>query len=189
MTLYRAHRGEVTGAADVAEKAFAGIYGAVREARYDLVHNHAFDAPAVSLATSLCAAVVHTLHLPPDVAMANALQHAVQRDPPPTVAAVSASQASAWRQVIPLDMILPPYVPTRLIGWSPTEGNGAVFAGRLSPEKGVAEAIDIAHAAGVGIDVYGDSYDAEYAQQEIYPRRADLDVSVRPSVPELSSGR
>jgi glycosyltransferase involved in cell wall biosynthesis len=102
------------------------------------------------------------------------------------VACVSAFQASAWRSVVTVDAILPPYVPTALIGWSPTIGDGAVFAGRLSPEKGAAEAIEIALAAGVRIDVYGDSYDAEYAREKIDPRRGDLGVSVHSGVPRTT---
>ena len=62
-------------------------------------------------------------------------------------------------------------------------GEGAVFAGRLSPEKGAIEAIEIARAAGVRIDVYGDSYDAEYTRERIDPRRADPGVVVHPGVP------
>ncbi len=54
------------------------VYAAVREARYDVVHNHAFDAPAISLATRLRAPVVHTLHLPPDAAVADALRDAAR---------------------------------------------------------------------------------------------------------------
>jgi glycosyltransferase involved in cell wall biosynthesis len=87
---------------------------------------------------------------------------------------------------VPIDAILPPYVPTQLIRWSPTPGDGAVFAGRLSPEKGAAEAIDIAQAAGVRIDVYGDSYDAEYTRDQIEPRRGAPGVSIRAGVPRAS---
>jgi glycosyltransferase involved in cell wall biosynthesis len=184
-TLYRAS-GAAAGELGAAETAFAGVYSAVREDRYDVVHNHAFDAPAVSLATALHAPVVHTLHLPPDAAVAAALRQAARWDAPPTVASVSRFQASAWRRVVPVDAILRPCVPTGLINWSPTEGDGAVFAGRLSPEKGAAEAIDIAHAAGVRIDVFGDSYDAEYAEERIDPRRAEPGVSVHPGVPRSS---
>ncbi len=164
-------------------EAFARVYTAIREARYDVVHNHAFDSPAVRLATTLRAPVVHTLHLPPDVAVAAALRHAVQRAPRPTVAAVSVSQATAWRQIVDVDAILPPYVPTRLIRWSPSAGDRALFAGRFSPEKGAAEAIEIAQAAGVGIDLYGDSYDAEYTREQIEPRRADPSVAIHEGVP------
>ena len=184
-TLYRAS-GPAADGLSVAEAAFAGVYAAVGEGRYDVVHNHAFDAPAISLASGLRAPVVHTLHLPPDAAVADALRDAARSDRAPTVAGVSASQASAWRQVVSIDAILPPLVPMRLIPWSPSAGEGAVFAGRLSPEKGAVEAIEIAQAAGVRIDVYGDSYDAEYARARIDPRRAEPGVSVHPAVPRSS---
>ncbi len=183
-TLYRASGAAHNSAA--ASRAFASVYSTVREIQYDVIHNHAFDAPAVRFATGLHAPVVHTLHLPPDKAVAAALHHAAQCDGPPTVAGVSAFQASAWHRVVRVDAILPPYVPTSVIPWSPADGDGAVFAGRLSPEKGAAEAIDIAHAAGIGIDVYGDTYDAEYAREQIHPRCDAPDVAVHPGVPRTS---
>jgi UDP-glucose:tetrahydrobiopterin glucosyltransferase len=185
-TLYRATSRRAACGSGAAERAFAGVYGAIRREAYDVVHNHAFDAPAVTLATTARAPVLHTLHLPPDEAVADALRRAARRDPRPTVAGVSAFQASAWRRFVPVDAILPPYVPTRLISWSPSAGDGAVFAGRLSPEKGVAEAIEIALAAGIRIDVYGDSYDAGYTREQIDPRRADPGVSVHPGVPRTA---
>jgi glycosyltransferase involved in cell wall biosynthesis len=169
-----------------AEPAFTRAYMSVGKIRYDVIHNHAFDAPAVRLATALDAPVVHTVHLPPDEAVAAALRHAARGGRPPAVAAVSAFQASAWRRVVHVDAILPPYVPTRVIPWSPAAGNGAVFAGRLSPEKGAAEAIDIARAAGVPIDVYGDTYDAGYSREQIDPRRAWPGVTVHQAVPRTS---
>jgi UDP-glucose:tetrahydrobiopterin glucosyltransferase len=184
-TLYRAS-GPVARGLAVADTAFAGVYAAVREARYDVVHNHAFDAPAVRLATALRVPVVHTLHLPPDAPVAGALRHAAQADPAPTVVGVSGCQASAWRRLVAVDAVLPPYVPTRLIRWSPTAGDRAVFAGRLSTEKGAAEAIEIAQAAGIGIDVYGDIYDAEYAREQVDPRRAEPGVVVHPGVPRTA---
>jgi glycosyltransferase involved in cell wall biosynthesis len=184
-TLYRASGPAADGLA-AAETAFAAVYSAVGEDRYDVVHNHAFDAPAVSLAEALTAPVIHTLHLPPDEAVTAAVRHAAQGNQPPTLAGVSVFQASAWRRVVPVDLILPPCVPTSRISWSPTRGDGAVFAGRLSPEKGAAEAIDISHAAGVHIDVYGDVYDPEYTREQIDPRRAEPGVSIHPAVPRSS---
>jgi glycosyltransferase involved in cell wall biosynthesis len=181
-TLYRAS-GPSAAASAASESAFAAVYSAVGEDRYDVIHNHAFDAPAISLATELEPPLIHTLHLPPAEAVTAALRAAVNRDGPPTVATVSAFQARAWRAVVPVDAILQPYVPTALIPWSPAAGTGAVFAGRLSPEKGAAEAIDIAQAAGVRIDVYGDSYDAEYARERIDSRRDDPGVSLHAGVP------
>jgi glycosyltransferase involved in cell wall biosynthesis len=196
-TLYRA-RGTSAGesaapglaepdlAAAAAESAFTTAYLAMRASRYDVIHNHAFDAPAVRLAMALQAPVVHTLHLPPDKAVSAALRDAARGTRPPAVATVSAFQARAWRPVVPVDAILPPYPPTRVIRWSETAAEGALFAGRLSPEKGTAEAIDIARAAGVPIHVYGDVYDADYSREQIDPRRNWPGVSVHQGVPRAS---
>jgi glycosyltransferase involved in cell wall biosynthesis len=184
-TLYRV--GDSSGRdPDGAAPAFARAYSAVRAARYDVIHNHAFDAPAISLAAGLNAPVVHTLHLPPDPAIAAALGEAAGGRQPPAVACVSQFQAAAWRAVARVDAVLPPYVPTGSVPWSGTAGDGAVFAGRLSPEKGAAEAIDIARAAGARIDVYGDAYDPGYARQKIDPQRAAPGVSVHQGVPRAA---
>ncbi len=189
-TLYRAS-GPAAGvpgeggldAAAAAESAFRTVYAAVQAARYDVVHNHAFDAPAVRYAAGLHAPVAHTMHLPPDTHVSAALRSAVHGDRPPAVAVVSVFQASAWHRVVPVDAILPPYPPTGVIPWSARPGRGALFAGRLSPEKGTAEAIDIARAAGMPIDVFGDVYDPGYSREQIGPRRSWPGVTVRPGVP------
>src|SRR2546422_7363047 len=61
-------------AAAAAESAFTTAYKLMQVIRYDVIHNHAFDAPAVRLATALQAPVVHTFHLPPDKAVSAALR-------------------------------------------------------------------------------------------------------------------
>ena len=191
-TLYRAsgppadEPGQAGPAAAAAESAFTTAYTAMQAMRYDVIHNHAFDVPAVRLASALPAPVVHTLHLPPDQAVSAALRHVARRGRPPAVAVVSDFQAAAWRQVVPVDAVLPPYPDTRVIPWSRTAGQGALFAGRLSPEKGAAAAIDIARAAGVPIDVYGDVYDAGYSREQIDPRRGWPGVAVHRGVPRTS---
>ena len=190
-TLYRAS-GAVAdpGAASAAEDAFATAYRAVPGGRYDVIHNHAFDAPAVRLAASLQVPVVHTVHLPPDKAVSAALREALRKAGrgrrPPAVATVSEFQAGAWGRIVPVNAVLPPYPPTRAIGWSATAGTGALFAGRLSPEKGAAEAIGIARAAGLPIEVYGDIYDAGYSREQIDPRRDEPGVTVHPAVPRAA---
>jgi glycosyltransferase involved in cell wall biosynthesis len=137
-TLYRAFGSTETapaGAPAAAEAAFTTAYLAMQVSRYDVIHNHAFDAPAVRLATALRAPVVHTLHLPPDQAVSAALRHVARRARPPAVAVVSAAQARAWRQVVPVDAVLPPYPPVRDIPWSQAPGPGALFAGRLARRR------------------------------------------------------
>jgi glycosyltransferase involved in cell wall biosynthesis len=188
-TLYRA-AGPAAGAlpeagptAAAAESAFSTAYRIMQATRYNVIHNHAFDAPAIRQATALSAPVVHTLHLPPDQAVSAALRRAARQGRPPAVAVVSEFQATAWRRVIAVDAILPPYPPTGVIPWSGTAGQAALFAGRLSPEKGTAEAIDIARAAGLPIDVYGDVYDPGYSREQIDPRRSWPGVTMHQGVP------
>jgi len=194
-TLYRAFGcgaseagdgGDPPATASSSAAAFAAAFEAVRSERYDVIHNHAFDPPAVWFAAGLPVPVVHTLHLPPDRAMAAALHDAARRGRAPAVAVVSESQAAAWRRVAPVNAVLPPYPSARDIPWSGSAGQGTVFAGRLSPEKGAAEAIDIARAAGVPIDLYGDVYDAAYTRERIDPRRDLPGVAVHGAVPRAS---
>ena len=191
-TLYRAfgtsdgEAGEGDAAAAAAEAAFAAAYGTMRSSRYDVVHNHAFDVAAVRLASALQAPVVHTLHLPPDEAVLAALRDVAQLSRPPAVAVVSTFQAIAWGRVSTVDAVLPPYSPTHAIPWSGAAGQGALFAGRLSPEKGAAEAIEIARAAGLPIDVYGDVYDVGYSREQIDPRADWPGVTVHEAVPRTS---
>jgi glycosyltransferase involved in cell wall biosynthesis len=180
-TLYRADAPSSKGSA-VAAEAFGGVYSAIGAGSYDVVHNHAFDAPAIVLAGRAGAPVLHTLHLPPESAVASALRRARQGGAPPAIACVSESQAEAWRAHVPIDARLPPLIPTRSIPFAETAARGALFAGRLSPEKGVAEAIDIARAADFPIDVFGDVYDASYAHERIDPCRALANVAIHPGV-------
>jgi glycosyltransferase involved in cell wall biosynthesis len=83
---------------------------------------------------------------------------------------------------VPVDARLPPYIPTRSIPFAETAARGALFAGRLSSEKGVAEAIDIARAADFPIDVFGEVYDARYADEQIDPRGALPGVAIHRGV-------
>ena len=150
--------------------------------RYDVVHNHAFDAAAITLAGGGGAPVVHTLHLPPARGVAEALGRSLRGGTPPTIACVSESQAQAWRGEVPVDALLSPFIPTGSIPFAPTAAPGAVFAGRLSPEKGAVEAIEIALAAGLQIDVFGDAYDSDYAREQIDPRRGLDGVTIHGAV-------
>ncbi len=176
-SLYRAD-GAVPHERAAAAGAFAAVYAAIADERYDIVHNHAFDAPAIALGADAGAPLVHTLHLPPERTLAAALQRTQRSERPATVACVSRSQARAWAAHVTVDALLAPAVPTRSIRFAASASRGALFAGRLSPEKGAAEAIDIARAAGLPIKVFGDAYDGRYAREEIGPRRSRRGVTV-----------
>jgi UDP-glucose:tetrahydrobiopterin glucosyltransferase len=157
-TLFRAGRAAAR-ASSAAHDAFATTYGLVRRERFDVVHNHAFDAPAISLASGLGATVVHTLHLPPQPEIIAALE----RGPGAVVCCVSDRHADAWSHHVGVDVVLCNGVPAKRIPFSPDGGATALFAGRLSPEKGAREAVEIARLAGLRLTVVGDAYDPAYA--------------------------
>ena len=185
-TLFRADRTAAT-VDEARELAFRTVFGAVGRGRYDLVHNHAFDPPAVRQGAGLPFPVVHTLHLPPDQEMAAALEQAAGEANPPAVAAVSESSAAGWRRLARIDVVLRNGVPIDQIPWSKTGVCELLFAGRFSPEKGAADAIAIARRAGVPINLYGEPYDPDYAHDRVYPHRGEQGITIHAGVsrPEI----
>lgn len=179
-TLFRADSPD-----DVSEQAtaaFQRVYELVSEESFDVVHNHAFDVPAIELGL-VEAPMVHTLHLPPRRAIARALERVRKAQQPLVVACVSRWSARAWGQAVHIDAILPNGVPVDRIPWSPGDGEGVLYAGRFSPEKGTIEAIQIALTAGMRISVVGSAYDERYASEQIEPYRWTEGVEIREELP------
>jgi hypothetical protein len=146
------------------DDAFAATLALIGPDDFDVVHNHAFDAPAIRRAATLTTPVVHTLHMPVDAGIGAALAAARGGDHPPLVAAVSEAQAGSWRRLATVDCVLRPGLPTTAIPWRATAASSRLlFAGRLSPEKGALEAVAIAGAARRRLLLCGPGYDPEYA--------------------------
>jgi glycosyltransferase involved in cell wall biosynthesis len=169
-----------SGATDASREAFAKTYELVRDGDYDVVHNHAFDAPAVELASGLPA--VHTLHLGPQEDIARAVNEMGAK-----VVCVSESQRTLWERHVSVSGVVRNGVPVERIPFSAEPGQAALYAGRLSPEKGTAEAIEIARGAGVDVVVVGHGYDPDYAAslRSRYPDVDFRDALPRPALWEL----
>lgn len=180
--LYRADRPAAV-ASEKEELAFARAFDLVGRGQYDVVHNHAFDPPAVRCATSIAMPVIHTLHLPPEASMAAAINQALHSAHQPTIAVVSEHAAAAWRLVTTVDCVLRDGVPVDRIAWSDEGGGELLFAGRFSPEKGAADAIAIARRAGVPITLYGEPYDPDYARRYVEPHRGQRGVTIQGAIP------
>jgi glycosyltransferase involved in cell wall biosynthesis len=160
-TLFRPDRESTADARS--DEAFAATLVLIGSFDFDVVHNHAFDVPAIRHAATLATPVVHTLHMPADPAIGAALAAARRSPRPPLIAAVSEAQAASWRDLVEIDAVLRPGIPIAAIPWSrvPT-CDRLLFAGRLSPEKGALEAVAIAGAAGRRLLLCGPAYDPEY---------------------------
>jgi len=175
------HPGRPRRTSDELVQAYTQAYRSIGAGNYDVVHNHGFDAAAIALAQGLAVPVVHTLHLPPEESVALALAQAQRVEPRPVTVVVSQSQARAWARVATVDAVISNGVPTARIRPSLVEGNGALWAGRLSAEKGALQAIEIAARARMPLTLCGGAYDLEYAAE--VQRQAQARSSVRLSPP------
>jgi len=142
--------------------AYRTIYQHVRAQQFDVVHNHGFDPPAATVAAECGLPALHTLHLPPNDAMAEAITGARRHGAAVWCAAVSRAAESSWRLRVPIDGVLPNGVPVDAIRFVADAGRGVVIASRFSPEKGMAEGVTAARRAGLSCDVYGTPYDRDY---------------------------
>ncbi|HEU5368606.1 MAG TPA: glycosyltransferase, partial [Ktedonobacterales bacterium] len=120
---------------------------------YDLIHAHAFDWPAFAFGALLATRrpVVHTLHLPAINPAINALLRDLRAGGNPTrLITVSQACAEGYRPYAEMDAVIPNGIDIDAIPFGPVaDADGCVlFAGRLSPEKGVTDAIEIARRAG-----------------------------------------
>ena len=175
---------ERTGSPAMTE-AYRAVYADVARGGFDVVHNHGFDVPAVSIAAQMGIPVLHTLHLPPSHAVAAAVDEARSHGPV-WCAAVSQAHATAWSALITVDAILRNGVPVDEIPFRAEADGPALVAARFSPEKGIDDAIAAAQEAGHPIDVYGTPYNATY-EATIRERWAgDPSVSFHDPVPRTA---
>lgn len=141
------------GVAAALQAMFESIPGNV-----DAISQHAFDAPAFTLARGRPA--LHTLHLPPIVGSVAA---AARSTPRRQLAAVSEASAQSWAAAgVEVAEVLPNGVPDEDVAGTSVE-RAALVAGRISPEKGIDDAIAACRSIGLRVRIAGAHYDPSYA--------------------------
>jgi UDP-glucose:tetrahydrobiopterin glucosyltransferase len=143
---------------------------------HDLLHAHAYDWPAFTYATLQPLPIVHTLHLPAgDPAILQALATLAPPDQPPSrtrLVTVSHACAATYAPHCRTDAVIYNGVPVARIPFAarPDADPYLLFAGRMSPEKGVEDAIAIAARARRRLLLAGGVYDADYFAERIAPK-------------------
>jgi glycosyltransferase involved in cell wall biosynthesis len=143
----------------------------------DVIHAHAYDAPAFDVLRDAPRPVVHTLHLPPlDAAVVRAAGAAREA----TMVTVSEANARAWRgKGVPVAHVVHNGIDVAAIARGETRGAHAICAGRVSPEKGTHVAVAVARRSGRPLLIAGGVYDAAYFTSAIEPHvRQRLDWRV-----------
>jgi glycosyltransferase involved in cell wall biosynthesis len=153
-------------AAPSQEKAFAAVRAwlDMHAREFDVIHSHAFDAPAFAHLSGLGA--LHTLHLPPidDAVVAAA------RASDAVLATVSQSCGGDWRAAgVRVDAILQDGADIDAIPEGDGGGGYLALAGRMSPEKGVDTACRVADKLTLPLQVAGPIYDQSYFDDRVRP--------------------
>jgi len=145
-----------------------------RQEEFELIHAHAFDWPSF-----ICSALVHTLpiahtiHLPavsPEINEGLRVLH--QRGHPLTLITVSHACARTYADYTVCDAVIYNGLDVAALPFAAQVATDAplLFAGRITPEKGIEAAIDIAEMAGQRLLIAGGVYDRSYYETRIVPR-------------------
>lgn len=158
------------------ERAFRAIAAAAERGAHDLLHAHAYDWPAFAHANLQPLPVIHTLHLPAvDPAINDVLRRLAPPDAPASavrLVTVSHACAAAYASICHIDRVIHNGVAVERIpfGARPDPRGYLLFAGRVAPEKGVEDAVEIAARAGRPLLLAGGIYDGDYYAARVAPR-------------------
>jgi glycosyltransferase involved in cell wall biosynthesis len=145
--------------------------GVIRGSDFDAVINNSLSSlPYSFMADSVMMTVLHT---PPTLSDVNEVLSDPEWRPGSNHAWVTVSDANAeaWRPLLPAVRTV--YNGIRLAEWMPGVAptpNLAVWAARITPEKGLHLAIDAARLAGMDFEFAGPISHSEYFDREIVPR-------------------
>ena len=120
-TLFRAH-GDGPAADDAAREAFERVGSMIADDRPDVVHAHAFDAPAVDVVAGLGLPAVQVLHLPPAAGVADAVRRAATGSV--EVVTVSEAMRTAWAAAGVESRVIRPGVPVERFPGGPNPEPG-----------------------------------------------------------------
>lgn len=136
---------------------------------FDVVHNNSLHPHLPAVATHLPAPLLTTLHTPPFPEMQGALSGPGAR--PGALVAVSGFTARQWVAPDPIGVVSNGVCPRT---WAPGPGGrDLVWAGRLTPDKGVHVAIAAARLAGRRLMVAGRVGDPAYMDTVVAPMLGD----------------
>ena len=147
---------------------WAAALPAIRDGGFDAVHNNTLHRYPPRLARAARVPTVTSLHVPPF----DALRRAVHASLAPwhLTTVTSRRQMDRWWDAPPPSArVLPNGIDPAAWPFAPRGGGGAVWAGRITPNKGTAHAARAARIAGVPLTIFGSVEDPDYFRAEVAP--------------------
>jgi glycosyltransferase involved in cell wall biosynthesis len=143
--------------------AYLSLMVSIDERGYDVVHNNCLHYLPVAMAPALRTPMLTTLHSPPTPWLESAIAVASPGAPGCHWVSVSRANAAAWAHAARPCRVIPNGVSLETWRYRrrPRRG-GAVWSGRIVPEKGTHLAIEAARLAGMPLMIAGPISDQEY---------------------------
>ena len=147
---------------------WAAALPAIRDGGFDVVHNNTLHRYPPRLARAARVPMVTSLHVPPF----DTLRRAVHDAPAPwhlTTVTSRVQMARWWDAPPPSARVLHNGIDLADWPFARQGGGGAVWAGRITPNKGTALAARAARIAGVPLTIFGSVEDPGYFAAEVAP--------------------
>ena len=150
------------------DAAFGRAWDAIAGHGYDVVHNNTMHPTLHVAAAQARQPMVTSLHVPPFAGLANAV---ADNDAPWLRQTVTshAHLASWWATPPATVSVVHNGIDTARWGFRPVGNGRAVWAGRITPNKGTAVALAAARRANIPLDVIGPIDCMDYFTQQVAP--------------------
>ena len=146
--------------------AYLSLMVALDEQGYDVVHNNCLHYLPVAMAPALRTPMLTTLHSPPTPWLESAIAVAARGGTGSRWASVSRVNAAAWAHAARPCRVIPNGIS--LETWRYRDRGrrrGAVWSGRIVPEKGTHLAVEAARLAGIPLTIAGPVDDHDYFER------------------------
>ncbi len=147
---------------DYQRAAYANAFDHVRAGRFDVVHNNSLFPPLIEWALDHDVPMVSSMHVPPFGKMADAVRSAAGHGAA-QITFASQSQAPLWFDAMP-DNARVVYNGIDCERWRPgvVQSERLVWTGRITPNKGLHEAVRAVRMVGAALDIAGPMEDRPY---------------------------
>ncbi|MEN3748385.1 glycosyltransferase [Sphingomonas sp. HF-S3] len=155
--------------ADFQSRAFKRAWAGVIDGEFDVVHNNSMHPALHHWARRDRQPMVTSLHVPPFAVLASAIRDEAAPWAVQTLTS-DAHMASWWSDPPATALVVYNGIDCRNWMFRPAGNGRAVWAGRITPNKGTAIALDAAKHADIALDVIGPIDCPEYFHSEVEPR-------------------